>query len=128
VEDAFMNLDAAPPGVTANYPIYFALHLAYFFGFRLHDNYSEQRQILDLQNGSFTEQPPAHMHYTHEEYSFVISQFLKAQRPEELLEIKLNKKVRREILLALQSYYAFHIAEFGRLKTLPILQAIVAEL
>ena len=40
--------------------------------------------------------------------------------------IKLNKGDRREMLLALQTFYALHIQEFGVMKTLPILHDILS--
>ncbi len=36
-EDALQQLDVAPPHIAANFPLYFALHLANFFGFRIND-------------------------------------------------------------------------------------------
>src|ERR1035437_5213843 len=36
-EDSFVQLDGAEAAVIANFPIYFCLHLAHFFGFRLQD-------------------------------------------------------------------------------------------
>ena len=39
-EDSFIHLDEANDAVTANFPLFFALHLPVFFGFRFSDNYS----------------------------------------------------------------------------------------
>src|SRR6185312_3717469 len=36
-EHAFMQLDVADNEITANFPIYFALQIAYFFGLRIQD-------------------------------------------------------------------------------------------
>lgn len=126
-EDAFIHLDKADAAVTANYPIYFCLHLAQFFGFRLQDNYSDKNNILDLKEGSFTDHTPSHPYYADSNLSKAVSQILKAQHPEELAQIKLNKNIRREILLTMQTYYALHIQEFGIMKTLPVLHTILSE-
>ena len=53
-EDAFLHLDESSETVTANFPLYFALHLPLFFGFRINDNYSAKNSFLDLQEGEFT--------------------------------------------------------------------------
>jgi DNA repair protein RecO (recombination protein O) len=45
---------------------------------------------------------------------------------DELSQIKLNKASRREMLLALQSFYALHIQDFGMMKTLPVLHEILS--
>src|SRR4029078_3709681 len=42
VEDSFLHLDESSETVTANFALFFALHLAVFFGFRVHDEYSEK--------------------------------------------------------------------------------------
>src|SRR5947209_3240487 len=47
VEDALQHLDEATEKVTANFPIFFAVHLAVFFGFRISDEYSEANPYLD---------------------------------------------------------------------------------
>ena len=124
-EDAFIYLDKAAPSVIANYPLYFCLHLAYFFGFKPQENYSESKNILDLKEGTFTERTPGHPHYLDSALSQAIAAVMSAQHPSELSEIKLNKNIRRELLLALQGYYALHIEDFGVMKTLPVLYTIL---
>lgn len=123
-EDAFLNLDRARNDVTANFPMYFALQLAHFFGFSLHDNYSAQKNILSLQEGNFTEKILDSGYYLEPETSYQISQLLKAMLPGDLKEVKLNKTARRTILSALENYYAFHVPEFGVMKTLPVLHEL----
>jgi len=124
-EDAFLHLDESDNGINANFPLFFALHLAVFFGFRIYDRYSEQNQYLDLQEGNFTNHKPTHPHFLEDKYAAVTSQLLKVMQPEELAEIKLNHDFRRNLLHAYETYYAFHIQDFGRLKTVPVLKEIV---
>jgi DNA repair protein RecO (recombination protein O) len=125
VEDAFIHLDVSDNAVAANFPLFFALHLAVFFGFRIYDQYSDQNQYLDLQEGNFTKHKPTHPHFLEDKYAAVTSQLLKVMQPEELADIKLNHDFRRNLLHAYETYYAFHIQDFGRLKTLPVLREIV---
>ena len=109
-----------------HFPLYFSLHLVHFFGFTIRDNYSKEKLILDLQEGTFTHVVPQHSYFLDGEYSFFISQLLKVRTADELAKIKLNKGHRRELLLALQTFYALHIQEFGVMKTLPILHDILS--
>jgi len=125
VEDAFVHLDESKESVTANFPLYFALHLPVFFGFRIHDNYSAKNCFLDLQEGSFTDERPTHSYFLEEKQAAVTSQLLRTQRPEELEQIKLNHDFRRTLLYQFEKYYAFHIQEFGTLRTLPVLKEIL---
>ena len=124
-EDAFTQLDIAGQAITANFPLYFSLHLVNFLGFGIQDNYSKERSILDLQEGTFIHHIPDHFYFLEDNYSYSISQILKARHPDDLSEIKLNNAARRQMLLALQAYYALHIHGFGVMKTLPILHEIL---
>jgi DNA repair protein RecO (recombination protein O) len=125
-EAAFMQLDVAADDVTANFPIYFALQLAYFMGFSLFNNYSEQRNHFNLHEGNFTGQLSTTETFVEADVSYHISQLLKALHPSDLREIPLNKNIRRTILKVLENYYAFHIPEFGAMKTLPVLYELMA--
>ncbi len=125
IEDAFIFLDESPESVTANYPLFFALHLTGFFGFGISDAYSARDHVLDLQQGYFVSEQPVHPYFLDEPYAFITSQLLKVRQPAELQEIRLNQESRRVLLHALEQFYSLHIADFGSLRTLPVLQAVL---
>jgi len=124
-ENSLVQLDIAPEVVTANFPIYFSLQLAHFLGFGIRDNYSQERSVMDLQEGIFTLVPPSHSYFIDGDYGFYISQLLKVRHPDELTGIKLHRASRKEILLGLQTFYSLHIQEFGTMKTLPVLHEVL---
>jgi DNA repair protein RecO (recombination protein O) len=125
IEDAFIHLDGSQETAVANYPLFFALNLANFFGFRIHDDHSAKRQWLDLQEGVFVAEQPQHQHYLDDEYSNITSKLLKVMQPHELEQIKLNQDTRRILLQAYQHFYALHVPDFGTMRTLPVLQAVL---
>jgi DNA repair protein RecO (recombination protein O) len=125
-EDSFIHLDEASDAVTANFPLFFALHLPVFFGFRFSDNYSERHPFLDLQEGEFVKEQPKHPHFLDDKQAFVTSQLLKVQQPEELGDIKLNHDFRRNLLYTYETYYALHVHDFGTMRTLPVLREILS--
>ena len=125
-EDSFIHLDEASDAVTANFPLFFALHLPVFFGFRFSDNYSERHPFLDLQEGEFVKEQPKHPHFLDDKQAFVTSQLLKVQQPEELGDIKLNHDFRRNLLYAYEVYYALHIQDFGTMRTPPVIREILS--
>ena len=125
IEDALMQLDRAGDAVTANFPLYFALHLSNFFGFQLNTEDADKYDILDLQEGSFVSTYPQHVYYVDGKTVELIRELLKAMQPHELIEIPMNYLQRRQLLETLETYYALHIPEFGKLKTLPVLQQIM---
>lgn len=125
-EDAFLSLDQASDTVTANFPLFFALHLPVFFGFRFSDNYSENNSFLDLQEGAFVKEHPSHPHFLEDKQAFITSQILKVQQPDELEDIKLNHDFRRQLLYQYEIYYKLQIQDFGILRTLPVLKEILS--
>jgi DNA repair protein RecO (recombination protein O) len=125
MEDALNGLDQSSQKVQANFPLFFALHLAGFFGLRIDDNYSEKRSFLDLREGYFTEERPTHPHFLENPLSEISSQLLKIMQPAELDGLPLNKEKRRLLLFAYEDFYSIHISGFTALKTLPVLRTIM---
>jgi DNA repair protein RecO (recombination protein O) len=124
-EDALLELDAADDGITANFPLYFSLQLAPFLGFRLQNNYSEKKNIFNLQEGNFSEENLIGMEHINADISFYFSELLKAIHPNDLREIKMNHKTRSSILKIMESFYAWHVPDFGSMKTLNVLSEIL---
>lgn len=124
-EDAFIHLDECSTRVMANFPLFFALHLPVFFGIQINDDYSDQKNILDLLEGNFVSDQPLHPHFLEGKQAHITSQLLKVMQPEELEDIQLNHEFRRNLLVAYESYYALHIQDFGTMKTLPVLREIL---
>jgi DNA repair protein RecO (recombination protein O) len=127
MEDALNTLDQSDFKVQANFPLFFALHLAGFFGLRIDDNYSEKRIYLDLREGYFTEERPTHPHYLQNPLSEISSHILKIMHPEELAGLSLNKEKRRLLMTAYEDFYSIHITGFTALRTLPILRTILED-
>lgn len=125
-EDAFLHLDRSKDGEVGNFPLYFALHLSGFYGFRFADKYTDRAIYLDLQEGEFVPERPPHNYYLDQEQSKIISDLLKVMQPSELSEIKLNQETRRKLLHAMETFYALHIQDFGTMKTLPVLEAVLS--
>ncbi len=124
-EASFLQLDNASTTVTANFPLFFSLHLTHFFGFRMIDNYSDVDSYLDLQEGNFIDHQPTHPHFVDSEYAQLTSLLLKVMQPYELEQFKLNHEIRRLLLLKYQDYYALHIQDFGQMKTLLVLHEVL---
>ncbi|MBL7698449.1 MAG: DNA repair protein RecO [Chitinophagaceae bacterium] len=126
VEDAFIHLDKASDAVSANFPLYFAVSLSGFYGFRITDRFTPALAYLDLEEGKFSDTRPSHMHFLEEENSRIVSDLLKVMQPSELSQLKLNQETRRVLLHALETFYALHIEDFGKMKTLPVLEAVLS--
>jgi DNA repair protein RecO (recombination protein O) len=126
IEDAFVHLDKASDAVVANYPLFFALHLMVFVGFRMDDNYSGEASVLDLTEGMFRTDRPAHPYFLEGQDAFITSQLLKVMQPSELEQLQMNQSSRRRLLQSYQDFYTLHIPDFGGMKTLPVLQEVLS--
>lgn len=124
-EEVLIRLDESHGAVMANLPLFFALHLPVHFGFRIDDNFSEKNPYLDLQEGVFVAEQPGHPYFLEGTEAAVTSQFLKVMQPDELAEIKLGHDFRRRLLQQLETYYAFHVQDFGTMRTLPVLNEVL---
>ncbi|RYF84885.1 MAG: DNA repair protein RecO, partial [Chitinophagaceae bacterium] len=109
-EDAMQQLDEAPPAVAANYALFFSLQLTHFFGFQFSDmeaSLAEDENVyLDLQEGIFTDETPAHGFVMEKEDALLTSELLKIMQPHELSQVKMNHHKRRSLLLKYMEYYA----------------------
>jgi DNA repair protein RecO (recombination protein O) len=126
IEDAFIHLDKASESAAANFAIYFAINLSRFYGFMIADRYSEKANILDLMEGRYVTDKPDHQYYLENDYSRVVSDLLKVMQPSELGQVRLNQETRRVLLHAFETFYALHIQDFGKMKTLPVLEAVLS--
>jgi DNA repair protein RecO (recombination protein O) len=124
-EESFVQLDTAGRTVTANFALFFTLHLTHFFGFRMVDNYSSDDNILDLQEGNFIDHQPTHPHFIEGRSAELTAHLLKVMQPHELEELKLNQETRRLLLLRYLEYYALHLTDFGQMKTLVVLHEVL---
>jgi DNA repair protein RecO (recombination protein O) len=124
-EDVLLHLDTADKAVTANMPLYFALHLPHFLGLKINDDYDETQNILDLQEGNFVTEQPIHPNFITGDNARLTSQLLKVMQPHELADFHLHHETRRKLLHSYHDYYALHIPEFGELKTMAVLQDVL---
>lgn len=126
IEDSLKQLDRGNETLTANLPLYFVLHLATELGFKPQGNYTAQTPYFDLQEGMFVSEIPAHPYFQEGNQAIITSQLMELQFYNDLENFKLNRTTRRNLLGSYQTFMALHIADFGELKTLSILQEILS--
>lgn len=126
IEDTLKQLDKGNDTLTGNLPLYFTLHLGSELGFRFHGSYSAQTPVLDLQEGMFMADKPTHPYYLEGNHAKITSDLSGLQFYNDLETISLNRTIRRELLQAYQTYLSLHIADFGEMKSLGILQEILS--
>lgn len=125
VEDCLLHLDASSEPVMANMPLFFAIHLAHFFGFRLVDDRVEPGAWLDLREGRFVSTQPIHPDHLEPNDAQALLQVLRVMNPAELSAVKLHRELRRRLLDAMERYYRLHQPDFGSLRSLPVLRSVL---
>lgn len=110
----------------ANLPVLFLIQLSHYLGFFPNNNFFyTERAIFDLQEGMFVHRLPTHPHH----FGLPLSEvFVKA------LHLPINqsntwqvaREQRKSLLYALLKYYELHIEGFGELKSLKILEEVLA--
>lgn len=125
VEDCLIGLDKSSASIMANIPLFFAIHLAHFFGYRLVDEREEEGSWLDLREGRFVSDRPTHPDVLDPNDAAAVLQLLRVMHPGELSEVRLNRDVRRRLLPAMELYYQLHQPDFGSLRSLPVLRAVL---
>lgn len=124
-EDCLVCLDKSDRKATANFPLFFALQLPQFFGFKLSlpDSQSETN-CLDLKEGFFVSELPEHPMVLTGDAAIITAELLKVSHPEDLDQFDLNQTQRRMLIQRYMQYYALHVPEFGQMKTLSVMYEV----
>ncbi len=125
IEDVMQGLDQASVSAAANLPLFFMVHLSHFFGFRLMDNFSAERQVLDLREGQFVATAPPHEFYLSSSRSMYIAQLLRALQVQDLEQISMNRQLRNELIDRCIDFYGLHIQPFGTMRSLPVIRTLL---
>ena len=125
IEDTLKQLDKGSDTFTANLPLYFMLHLSNSLGFEIQGSFSNAVQVLDLQEGSYTNTIPSHPYYLSGELARITSEIINIMFYQDLDSIQLNRTLRRQLMQAYQQFLALHIQDFGEMRSLPILQEVL---
>jgi DNA repair protein RecO (recombination protein O) len=109
----------------SNLPIYFLIHLSETLGFGLQGKYSADSPFLDVKEGQFVEEKPAHPYFLEGLEAQTASSFMTLQFYNNLETIELNGAHRKKILELFQLSLSWHYKKFNEIKSLPILQAVL---
>jgi DNA repair protein RecO (recombination protein O) len=125
IEESLKQLDEATQTVTANFPLYFSLKMGDALGFGIQKNYSDTNCILDLQEGFFTSVLPHHQYFIEKPLSLITTQILACDYINDLQNLQLNKKTRRQLIDYFNQYFSLHISNFTELKTVEVLKEVL---
>jgi DNA repair protein RecO (recombination protein O) len=125
-ESILLLADTGNDTTLANIPAYFSLQLASGLGFQIQGEYQPDTPVLDLKDGNFVSEIPLHPYYLTGELATVTSSLLHITRQEQLGQLSLNGTIRQQLLYAYHQFMGLHIADFPEMKSLKILQEVLA--
>ncbi len=105
-----------------NLHLYFLIELTKYLGIEPQNNYTKYNCYFDCSEGQFTNYSLAFPLGLSAEESFLLSEFLKINS----LKVTITNLQRQQLLTSILAYYSVHIPNFGNLKSLAVLQEVVA--
>lgn len=124
LRENLLLLDASGVAVTANIPLFVTIQLPRFLGFGISWSAQPEDRWLDLQEGVFVDKVPPHPHFISGEQALLTARLLAARNPGELEGLVIPKALKQELYNRYQEYFLLHVPEFGRIKSLEVLNAI----
>jgi len=119
------TLDAGSHLLAANLPVFYALRLAQLLGFRLEIGYQESSPYLDLQEGAYLSTPPTHPHWADPAEGQWLDRFARCSDAATAAHLPMDREGRRKVLETCLRFLALHVADFGSLRSLPVLQELM---
>lgn len=124
-EECLLAADKESDTIAANISLYYILHFAMFSGFRMQGVYNADTPILDLTEGIFIHDIPAHNEYLKDDEARFTYEIYNTENIQALEHIALNKSMRRHLLISYLKYLSLHIPDMGELKTISVLNEVL---
>ena len=111
-------------GNCSNFHIYFMIQLSRYLGFYPEGKHTSATRAFDLQEGRFVDHEPHHTHYLNALNSKLLYDLIAAGH-EKYNGIMLSKQQRKQLILALITFYQLHISSFGEIRSYSVLEEVI---
>jgi len=115
-----LELTAASP---VNFHLAFMIRLSRFLGFYPDSTGYQKGMFFDMQNGVFTLNKPAHIHFLFPEESAVFFNLLRMSY-ENMPVFRFSSRERQAIIRRILDYYRLHLSDFPEIKSLEVLHEV----
>ena len=115
---SIVSLDAQDKSI-ANFHLIFLVKLSSFLGFQPNMDNEKNNTYFDMLNGCFLSSKPLHINYLSIDDSDILKAFIANN-----FELPLSQQQRNNMLENLINYYSLHLAEFGHIKSINVLQTL----
>lgn len=119
VADSLMWLDECRESV-ANFHLMFAMRLTRFLGFFPNTEGYAPGDVFDLRAAAFARRPPLHSDYLPPMDAARVATLLRMTAANQHLFL-MKRTERRQLLQVILRYYRLHVADFGELRSVPVL-------
>ena len=119
---SIVSLDVLDKGV-ANFHLVFLVKLAAFLGFQPNMDNEKNDTYFDMINGCFLLSKPLHLNYLSINDSNLLKELI-TNDFETIYSLALSQQQRNNMLENLIDYYSLHLAEFGHVKSINVLQTL----
>jgi len=109
----------------SNFHVFFMIQLSRYLGFFPEKNFSTTASIFDLQEGRFVRQLPNHPYYMDAIQSLLFNELINSEY-DTIDQLKMEKSQRKQLLNTLIKFYQLHISSFGEIKSLEVLEQVIA--
>lgn len=117
-------LDNSSNSILGNFPIYFLIRAGQMSGYHIAGEYCTETPFLNLYEGAFTAHENAQTNEINQALINQMSQLNKAQKMEDIIQIKLNNKDRKALLAQFARFFEIHVPSFRPLKSPEIFAGI----
>ncbi|MGB3949229.1 MAG: DNA repair protein RecO [Bacteroidia bacterium] len=108
----------------SNTHLFFMTEFSRYLGFFPEGNYTATTPIFDLLEGTYTKTIPIHGYYLEGVLSMLLTKIIESDYTS-VQQLQLDKLQRKNILQALIKFYQLHIASFGEVKSIDVLEQIM---
>lgn len=109
----------------SNFHIFFMIQLSRYLGFFPEGQHATATSVFDLQEGRFVDCLPNHPHYMNVMQSSLLNELILAEYTT-IHQLKIDKNQRRQLVQAIIKFYQLHINSFGEIKSLGVLEEVIA--
>lgn len=109
----------------SNFHVFFMVQLSRYLGFFPEGQCTATTPVFDLLEGRFVGSLPNHPNYLNPIQSKLLNQLINGEYST-IHQLEMDKHQRRQLLQSLIKFYQLHITSFGEIKSLEVLEQVIA--
>jgi DNA repair protein RecO (recombination protein O) len=125
LSESFKQLDQTHENI-ANFHLIFLIRLSRYLGFKPRDNHDKHHRFFNIREGMFQHKADDPGYCLSERLSLIFLQLINTETFYEQ-ELRISKKVRKDLLQKTIDYYRYHLEGMPEIKSHNVLEAVLGE-